>query len=68
MTERGVGRYPYLHRQTMLFLILLNFYLSFTTFPCVFAIFSSSFPSAVLERQFPVTGSVGVLSWTLDLD
>jgi hypothetical protein len=37
MTERGVGRYPYLHRQTMLFFL-------FTTFGCAFSIALSFFP------------------------
>jgi hypothetical protein len=36
MTERGVGRYPYLHRQTMLFFL-------FTTFGCAFSIALSFF-------------------------
>jgi hypothetical protein len=36
MMERGVGRYPYLHRQTMLFFL-------FTTFECAFSIALSFF-------------------------
>lgn len=56
MTERGVGRYPYLHRQTMLFFYFISMLFSFITLRVCLS-FSSFLSFAVLERHLSLVAS-----------